>query len=170
MAQSWVKKLKSFNEGKAHKTAAENDREADIEFLKLLEEEKNLEETRNPSFKTIPRFFFKKPTNESSLYFKVRQEARTRFLQNKTSEVLEKEDLEHLWYLLKEHLSQPDDGTERINYDQFVFVSSCLPPKCRQFFSSSTFLKFERDEFGRIEIVPFFHYVVRKVNLFQTRI
>ena len=41
----------------------------------------------------------------------------TRFLQNKTAEVLEKEDLEHLWYLLKEHLSQPDDGTERINYD-----------------------------------------------------
>jgi len=45
-----------------------------------------------------------------------------------------------------------------------------LPPKCRQFFTSSTFLKFERDEYGRIEIVPFFHYVVRKVNLFQTRI
>lgn len=78
--------------------------------------------------------------------------------------------MEHLWYLLKEHLSQPDDGTERINYDQFVFVSSMLPPKCRQFFAASTFLKFERDEFGRIEIVPFFHYVVRKVNLFQTRI
>ena len=72
MAQSWVKKLQRFNSGKQHKTAAENDREADIEFLKLLEEEKNLEEKRNPSFKTIPRFFFKKPTNESSLYFKVR--------------------------------------------------------------------------------------------------
>ena len=72
MAQSWVHKLKQFNEKKPHKTAAENDREADIEFLKLLEEEKNIEENRNPSFKTIPRFFFKKPTNESSLYFKVR--------------------------------------------------------------------------------------------------
>ena len=72
MAQSWVQKLKKFNDGKAHKTAAENDREADIEFLKLLEEEKSLDEKRNPSFKTIPRFFFKKPTNESSLYFKVR--------------------------------------------------------------------------------------------------
>ena len=72
MAQSWVQKLKKFNSGKAHKTAAENDREADIEFLKLLEEEKNLEEQRNPSYKTIPRFFFKKPTNENSLYFKVR--------------------------------------------------------------------------------------------------
>jgi hypothetical protein len=31
--------------------------------------------------------------------------------------VLEKEDLEKLWYLLKENVSQPDDGTERINYD-----------------------------------------------------
>jgi len=72
MAQPWVQKLKKFNAGKAHKTAAENDREADVEFLKLLEEEKNIEEKRNPSFKTIPRFFFKKPTNESSLYFKVR--------------------------------------------------------------------------------------------------
>lgn len=78
--------------------------------------------------------------------------------------------METLWYLLKEHLSQPNDGTERINYDQFVYVSTILPPKCRQFFSSSTFLKFERDEFGRIEIGPFFCYVVRKVNLFQTRI
>jgi len=78
--------------------------------------------------------------------------------------------LEQLWYLLKEHISLPEDSTERINYDQFVYVSSMLPPKCRQFFTSSTFLKFERDEYGRIEIVPFFHYVVRKVNLFQTRI
>lgn len=72
MAQSWVQKLKRFNEGKNHKTAAENDREADVEFLKLLEDEKSIEEKRNPSFKTIPRFFFKKPTNENSLYFKVR--------------------------------------------------------------------------------------------------
>ena len=78
--------------------------------------------------------------------------------------------MEHLWFFLKEHVSLPDDGTERINYDQFIFVCSKLPAKCRQFFTSSTFLKFERDEFGRIEIVPFFHYVVRKVNIFQTRI
>jgi serine/threonine-protein phosphatase 2A regulatory subunit B'' len=102
---SWVAKLRSFNESKAHKSAAENDREADVEFLKLLEEEKQSEEERNPSFKTIPRFFFKKPTSENSLFLRVRQEARTRFLQNKTAEVLEKEDLETLWYLLKEHLS-----------------------------------------------------------------
>ena len=168
---NWVEKLKKYNEKKTHKSPAENDREADVEFLRLLEEEKALEEKKNPSFKAIPKFFFKKPKEkEDSLYHRVRQEARTRFLQNKTSEVLEKEDLEKLWYLLKEHVSMPEDGTERINYDQFIFVSTKLPNKCQQFFTASTFLKFERDEYGRIEIVPFFHYVVRKVNLFQTRI
>jgi hypothetical protein len=72
MALPWVQKLKKFNGSKNHKTAAENDREADIEFLKLLEEEKMKDEERNPSFKTIPRFFFKKPSNENSLFFKVR--------------------------------------------------------------------------------------------------
>jgi hypothetical protein len=38
--KNWVEKLKKFNEDKVHKSPAENDREADIEFLKLLEEEK----------------------------------------------------------------------------------------------------------------------------------
>ena len=69
---SWVAKLRKFNESKPHKPAAENDREADVEFLKLLEEEKQIEEERNPSFKTIPKFFFKKPVNENSLYLRVR--------------------------------------------------------------------------------------------------
>jgi hypothetical protein len=46
----------------------------------LLEEEKQIEEERNPTFKTIPKFFFKKPATENSLYLRVRQEARTRFL------------------------------------------------------------------------------------------
>ena len=77
-----------------------------------------MSEKVNPSYKAIPKFFYKKPKErEDSLYHRVRQEARTRFLQNKTSEVLEKEDLEKLWLLLKENVSGPDDGTERINYD-----------------------------------------------------
>ena len=69
---SWAQKLKRYNTVKPHKTPAENDREADVEFLKLLEEEKNTEESANPSFKTIPKFFFKKPSNENSIYFRTR--------------------------------------------------------------------------------------------------
>ncbi|CAE8657038.1 unnamed protein product, partial [Polarella glacialis] len=39
-----------------------------------------------------------------------------------------------------------------------------------QFFLPSTFLKFPRDHSGCIAIVPFFTFVVRKVNLKQTRV
>ena len=130
-SQSWVDKLKAYNKTLPQKKPAENDREADIHFLKLLETERQLEESKDPSYKQIPKFFYKKPQGEDSLFFRVRQEARTRFLQNKTAEVLEKDDLEQLWHLLKDHLSQPEDGTERINYDQFVFVSTLLPAKCK---------------------------------------
>jgi serine/threonine-protein phosphatase 2A regulatory subunit B'' len=165
----WFEILKSYNETKPKRAQADTDKESDKLLLKYLEDEKKWEESKDPSYSKICRFYFKKAT-DTPLYLRLRQEARTRFLQNKTAEVLDKEDLEQLWYNLKENISQPEDGTERINYDQFLFVCSRLPPKCRQFFTPSTFLKFQRDEFGRIEIVPFFHYVVRKVNLFQTRI
>ena len=96
----------------------------------------------------------------------MRQEARTRFLHHKTSEILDKEDLEKLWQLIREHVSPPDDNTDRINYDSFLTIAKALPPKCRHFFSASTFLKFDRDEYGRIDIVSFFHSIVRKVSLF----
>ena len=79
-------------------------------------------------------------------------------------------DLEKLWLLLKENVSSPQDGKERINYSAFLNIANMLPQKCRHFFSASTFLKFDRDEFGRIDILSFFHCIVRKVNLFQTRI
>ncbi|CAG9317451.1 PPP2R3C_2 [Blepharisma stoltei] len=167
---NWVSLLESYLADKPRKSAVENDREVDIAFLNLLEEEKEEEKKRNESFKKIPRFFFKKPQLENPLYLKLRQEARTRFLHNKSAEVLDKEDLEKLWYLLKSNTSFPDDGTERMNYDQFCQVANKLHPKYRQFFQPSVFLKCDRDEYGRIEIVPFFHYIVRKVNLHQTRI
>jgi serine/threonine-protein phosphatase 2A regulatory subunit B'' len=37
-------------------------------------------------------------------------------LHHKTSEILDKDDLEKLWTLLKENISGPEDGKERINY------------------------------------------------------
>lgn len=168
---AWVNALKSYlQDHQPHKSPVENDREADQIFLRLLEEHNDRERQASASYATIPKFYFKKPQLENPIYIKLRQEARTRFLHNKSAEILDKEDLEQLWYLLRDHTSYPDDGTERINYDQFCLVASQLPPKCRQFFQPSVFLKCDRDEYGRIEIVPFFHYIVRKVNLHQTRI
>ena len=87
-------------------------------------------------------------------------------MNHKTGEILDKEDLEKLWTELKNNISPPDDKKERINYNSFLTIASLLPIKCRHFFSASTFLKFDRDEYGRIDIVAFFHSIVRKVNLF----
>ena len=171
----WASQLERFVTKGQKKSVSESgnkniDKEADICFLKLLEEEQQAELKQNSTYSKIPRFYFKKPETKNQIYMGIRQEARTRFLHNKSAEILDKEDLEKLWYLLKSNTSFPDDGSERMNYDQFISVANKLPPKYRQFFQPSVFLKCDRDEYGRIEIVPFFHYIVRKVNLHQTRI
>ena len=171
----WTAHLESFVNKGPKKSVSESgiyyiDKEADICFLKLLDEEQKSELQKNSTYKKIPRFYFKKPETKNPIYMGIRQEARTRFLHNKSAEILDKEDLEKLWYLLKSNTSFPDDGSERMNYDQFCSVANKLPAKYRQFFQPSVFLKCDRDEYGRIEIVPFFHYIVRKVNLHQTRI
>lgn len=91
-------------------------------------------------------------------------------MREKSVEILNKEDLEKLWKSIKENVSPPDDNNFRINYDSFIKISKTLPPKSRQFFTASTFLKFDRDEYGRIDCNSFFHSIVRKVSLCQTRI
>ena len=167
---NWISNLENFVQNGKKKSVSESDKEADIHFLKLLKDEQQKEYNKNSTYSKVPRFFFKKPETKNPIYLGIRQEARTRFLHNKSAEILDKEDLEKLWYLLKSNTSFPDDGSERMNYDQFCIVASKLPTKYRQFFQPSVFLKCDRDEYGRIEIVPFFHYIVRKVNLHQTRI
>lgn len=61
MSQKWVEKLKKSNSALPHKTPAQNDRDADEKFLQLLDDEKTKEEAQNPTFKSIPKFFYKKP-------------------------------------------------------------------------------------------------------------
>ena len=73
MSTNWADKLKKYLGTKQQKTPAEYDREADVCFLDMLEEEKRRDEKSNPSYKAIPKFFFKKPKErEDSLYHRVR--------------------------------------------------------------------------------------------------
>lgn len=59
-----------------------------------------------------------------------------------------------------------------MNYEDFCHIASVcteqIGPKCRRFFSPSNFMKFEKDEQGRIAILPFYLYVMRTVSLFHT--
>lgn len=55
----------------------------------------------------------------------------------------------------------------QMNYEDFCHIASVcaeqIGPKCRRFFSPSNFMKFEKDEQGRIAILPFYLYVMRTV-------
>lgn len=59
----------------------------------------------------------------------------------------------------------------QMNYEDFCHIASVcteqIGPKCRRFFSPSNFMKFEKDESGRIAILPFYLYVMRTVGLFS---
>ena len=43
-------------------------------------------------------------------------------MHHKTAEILDKDDLEKLWNLLKENISPPNDMKERINYRFSVII------------------------------------------------
>ena len=48
-----------------------------------------------------------------------------------------------------------------------IQVKEKVSPKCKDYFTALTFAKlYKKDPYGRIAIVEFFHYVMRKVKLF----
>lgn len=148
------------------------EKETDELFLKYMQEYTLRKQKNDKSLQKIPRFFNKEMLNKEdfSIQNLIKKQARSRFLHHKTCETLGKDDLENLWEEVKKHYSPPMDNTERINYDSFLRIAKSLPDKCRHFFSASSFLKFDRDEYGRIDALSFFHSIVRKVSLYQTRI
>ena len=94
------------------------------------------------------------------------------FLQRKSRELLDNDELQNLWFLLDKNASLVVAGEDQmINYKDFLKVKSSFGPKCNQYFTSKVFIKlYQNDPWGRISILQFFNYVMRKVWLHQTRI
>ena len=67
-----------------------------------------------------------------------------------------------------QHSTPSVNGDEQmINYEGFLSVMNEAGPKCLQFFKPITYAKlFMKDPLGRISIMQFFNYVMRKVSLF----
>lgn len=87
----WIGVLKGYVSNHPQRSAQQIDDETDKLFLNYIEEAKRKQEETDPSFKKVPKFFQKSQQTENPISFKVRQEARNRFLKHKTSEVLDKE-------------------------------------------------------------------------------
>uniref|UniRef100_A0A3B3SCV4 Serine/threonine-protein phosphatase 2A regulatory subunit B'' subunit gamma n=1 Tax=Paramormyrops kingsleyae TaxID=1676925 RepID=A0A3B3SCV4_9TELE len=124
------------------------------------------------SYKNIPRFYYRLPADDEILLQKLREESRAVFLQRKSRELLDNEELQNLWFLLDKNQVLPMAGEEAmINYDSFLKVGETAGEKCKQFFTARVYAKLlHNDPYGRISIMQFFNYVMRKVWLHQTRI
>ena len=165
-AHSWMTLLSNYVMTKKEKTdKLESEKETTSMFLSDLSQNKSQENTDQ----SLPKFFYKIPSNPSQMHLKMRTEAKQKFLSLKARQTPEKTDLKNLLILLKNSISPPNDGTERINYDDFNKVKNKVP-LFSDYFTACNFLKFDKDKYGRIEILAFFHYVVRRNNIEENKI
>ncbi|GJW22582.1 probable serine/threonine-protein phosphatase 2A regulatory subunit B'' subunit TON2 [Tanacetum coccineum] len=96
-------------------------------------------------------------------------------IQKESDILLNSDDLDAMWLCLRENcVIDESTGSEKVNYEDFCQIASLcteqIGSKCRRFFRPSNFMKFEKDESGRIAILPFYLYVMRTVSLTQARI
>lgn len=127
----------------------------------------------DPSFSTIPKFYFKVPKSSNSLSQKIRSEARSLFLQKRSKELLDNDELKSLWSILeKNHTQVTNNGEQLIGYDDYLRVLEEVSEKCRKYLTSSLFAKLQSTSThpGKVEIMFLFNYTMRKVWMQQARI
>lgn len=77
----------------------------------------------NDSYRVIPYFYHKLPRSNDALAQKLREEARTLFLQKRSKELLDNNELKTLWNILQKNYTQPSINNEQfINYDDYLRV------------------------------------------------
>ena len=164
--KGWMDLLKNYVKDKPKRTKYQIEEETTKIFLDILNSYRN---TENDSYKSIPKFYFNKPTNFTDLNITLKNEAKQKYLIIKSYDFPSKKDLQELWACLKENISPPKDSTERINYKDFKIVAG-KNPIFSEYFRPSVFLQFDKDKYGRIELLSFFHYVFRKINCEENKI
>uniref|UniRef100_A0A182YD94 Serine/threonine-protein phosphatase 2A regulatory subunit B'' subunit gamma n=1 Tax=Anopheles stephensi TaxID=30069 RepID=A0A182YD94_ANOST len=125
------------------------------------------------SYRYIPRFHFELPKSADSLAQKLREEARTLFLQKRSKELLDNGEFKLLWSLLEKHHSPPLVGEEQyINYENYCKVGLIAGEKFRRYLTATTFARLlaSSSNPGKISVISLFNYTMRKVWLQQTRI
>lgn len=93
--------------------------------IQLCESESalNVNSKKNDTYNVIPHFYHKLPRNKNVLSQKLREEARTLFLQKRSKELLDNNELKILWNILQLNYTQPNINNEQfINYDDYIRV------------------------------------------------
>ncbi|XP_031626313.1 serine/threonine-protein phosphatase 2A regulatory subunit B'' subunit gamma-like [Contarinia nasturtii] len=128
---------------------------------------------KNDSYRVIPFFYHKLPKSTDILAQKLREEARTLFLQKRSKELLDNNELKTLWNILQKNYTQPNINNEQfISYDDYLRVVKIAGEKFKIYLTSSLFLRLQSISGypGHVNIMSLFNYTMRKVWLQQTRI
>lgn len=81
------------------------------------------EKKGDATYKVIPYFYSKLPKSNDLLAQKLREEARTLFLQKRSKELLDNNELRTLWSLLQQNFTPPSINNEQfISYDDYLRV------------------------------------------------
>lgn len=84
------------------------------------------------TYHTIPPFYQTLPRNADSIGQKLREEARTVFLQKRSRELLDNNELKVLWTQLEASYTLPMLNNEKfISYDDYGTLCDLAGPKCR---------------------------------------
>ncbi|KAL1832545.1 hypothetical protein ACET3Z_002196 [Daucus carota] len=167
----WVRNLRRFI---GSGTGLGSEALMELETKRILLDMFKEKQQKNAESGSLPSFYKKKP-EDGSISHRVQRLAKCRFLKKQSDLLLNADDLDAMWACLRENCVIDDaTGAEKMNYEDFCHIASeCteqIGSKCRRFFSPSNFMKFEKDESGRIAILPFYLYVMRTVSLTQARI
>ncbi|KAJ1334431.1 hypothetical protein BSLG_007586 [Batrachochytrium salamandrivorans] len=120
----------------------------------------------------LPRFYFKKPAERGSIVGLELQRTLLEVIQSTHEQaVFSSDELDVLWKCLCSHSTAQSDGeSQRASFLQYLATKEDLGSKYEQYFKPSLFFRFSRDDQGRIDILQFFNFVLRKVSLMQTRV
>eukprot|EP00906_Rhabdomonas_costata_P022844 RCo032900 len=175
----------------ASSSTAEYNEEEDIQrHLKIIQEEENAKRAAletHPSYKSVPRFYH--PSGPDSLRAKWKAEARKELLNRKSEKLWDANILHLLWRLLQEHCYTPPEATDKeggtMDFLVYDKVRKALIREWNEtarkatdgnlidkdpFLTSLSFYRLPKDERGRVPILTYFNYVLKKVTLYQTRI
>lgn len=140
---------------------------------KKAKEPSSCNEPPHPTYEIIPKFYHKLPKNADNLAQKLREEARSLFLQKRTKELLDNNELKILWGILERNHTQITPlGEQLIGYDDYLKVIEESGEKCRKYLTASLFARLQTScgYPGKVSITSVFNYTMRKVWMQQTRI
>ncbi|XP_054725958.1 serine/threonine-protein phosphatase 2A regulatory subunit B'' subunit gamma-like isoform X1 [Anastrepha obliqua] len=150
------------------------------EELCSFDEEAPLKATpqlQHHTYSTIPKFFHAPPPAHNALRQNLRKEAHSLFLQKRSQELLDNDELGALWTLLEKHCTQVTPlGQQLIDYDDYLKLLEAVSAKCKKYVTARLYAKllchsmYPANFAGKVEIASIFNYTMRKVWLTQGRI